>query len=122
MYEFLDTFAAHKVAPKVLSQTSDFTVAKVSIRIVFRGVYMAISVFLGCLLPFFGDFIALTGSLAAFTLQGGFIHHMIIKVCMLPNVTLFYHVETASCCEIPCCMYPAKLTSHTASLSVLILY
>lgn len=88
MYEFLDTFVATKVAPNVQAHSSDFTAPKIFLRFVFRGILVAISTFLACLLPFFGDFIALTGSLAAFTLQGGFIHHMIIKVWLACNIDI----------------------------------
>lgn len=56
----------------------------VLVRLVTRTIYIGISTFLGALLPFFGDFIALVGALAAFPLEWGLIHHMYLKVTYLP--------------------------------------
>ncbi|KAG0606815.1 hypothetical protein M758_9G170100 [Ceratodon purpureus] len=80
MYEFLDTSLAQKMFPVVKAQTNNYSFQKIASRFLLRGIFIGVSTFLGALLPFFGDFIALTGSMAAFTLQGGLIHHMIIKV------------------------------------------
>jgi hypothetical protein len=48
------------------------------------------STFLGALLPFFGDFIALVGALAAFPLEWGLVHHMYLKVTNLLMLLLLH--------------------------------
>lgn len=50
------------------------------VRFITRSTYIAISTFFGALLPFFGDFIALVGAMAAFPLESGLVHHMYLKV------------------------------------------
>ena len=64
----------------------------VLVRLFTRTTYIGISTFLAALLPFFGDFIALVGALAAFPLEWGLIHHMYLKVTHLPCF---------SCCVVP---------------------
>lgn len=94
MYEFLDTYVAHKLWPALKTETSSLSFLNLVSRFTLRGMYLIVSTFMGALLPFFGDFIALTGSMAAFTLQGGLIHHMIIQVPNLSiHVTYWYSMS-----------------------------
>jgi len=73
MYEFMDTYFARK-------DQSDWSLHSMLVRFITRGTYITVSTFLGALLPFFGDFIALTGAMAAFPLESGIVHHMYLKV------------------------------------------
>jgi hypothetical protein len=73
MYEFMDTHFARK-------DQGDWSAHSMLVRLITRGTYITISTFLGALLPFFGDFITLTGAMAAFPLESGIIHHMYLKV------------------------------------------
>jgi hypothetical protein len=73
MYEFMDTYFARK-------GQSDWSLHSMLVRFITRGTYITVSTFLGALLPFFGDFIALTGAMAAFPLESGIVHHMYLKV------------------------------------------
>jgi hypothetical protein len=81
MYEFMDTHFARK-------DRSEWSVHSMLVRFITRGTYITISTFLGALLPFFGDFIALTGAMAAFPLESGLIHHMYLKVFFSSTKTL----------------------------------
>ncbi len=76
MYEFMDTHFARK-------DQGDWSAHSMLVRLITRGTYITISTFLGALLPFFGDFITLTGAMAAFPLESGIIHHMYLKVSFL---------------------------------------
>ncbi|KAG0566231.1 hypothetical protein KC19_7G047800 [Ceratodon purpureus] len=73
IYEFMDTHFARK-------GDHEWSSHSVLVRLFTRTTYIGISTFLGALLPFFGDFIALVGALAAFPLEWGLIHHMYLKV------------------------------------------
>ncbi|KAG0607311.1 hypothetical protein M758_8G018700 [Ceratodon purpureus] len=73
IYEFMDTYFLKK-------GSHEWSFHSVLVRFITRTTYMAISTFLGALLPFFGDFVALTGALAAFPLEAALVHHMYIKV------------------------------------------
>ena len=73
IYEFMDTYFLKK-------GSHEWSFHIVLVRFITRTTYMAISTFLGALLPFFGDFVALTGTLAAFPLEAALVHHMYIKV------------------------------------------
>lgn len=73
IYEFLDTHYGRK-------GDHEWSRHSVLVRLVTRTTYIGVSTFLGALLPFFGDFIALVGALAAFPLEWGLVHHMYLKV------------------------------------------
>lgn len=73
IYEFMDTHFEKKGG-------HEWSTQRVIVRLVTRTTYILLSTFLGALLPFFGDFVALTGALAAFPLESGLVHHMYIKV------------------------------------------
>jgi hypothetical protein len=73
IYEFMDTYLLKK-------GSHEWSPHSVLVRFTTRTAYIALSNFLGALLPFFGDFVALTGALAAFPLEAGLAHHMYLKV------------------------------------------
>jgi len=73
IFEFMDTYFVKKGSHEWSSHS-------MIVRLVTRTTYIALSTFLGALLPFFGDFVALTGALAAFSLEAGLVHHMYLKV------------------------------------------
>ena len=51
-------------------------------RFITRVIYLALTTFVAALLPFFGDFIALTGSLSALPLDFVLVLAMTLKVCV----------------------------------------
>lgn len=63
---------------------STWSVWNITERFVSRVIYMALTTFVAALLPFFGDFIALTGSLSALPLDFVLVLAMTLKV-RLPN-------------------------------------
>ena len=52
------------------------------IRFLVRGSYVVLSTFVACLLPFFGDFISLTGSLCMMPLDLVLVLALFIKVSL----------------------------------------
>lgn len=92
IYEFMDTHFEKKGG-------HEWSTQRVIVRLVTRTTYILLSTFLGALLPFFGDFVALTGALAAFPLESGLVHHMYIKVisALLPPI-LPYARFARICC------------------------
>ncbi len=75
MYEFVDTFFGRNYDGK-----GDWSGHITFIRLLTRGTFIAIATFIGALLPFFGDFVALTGAFAIFPLNFGLVHLMYLKV------------------------------------------
>jgi hypothetical protein len=75
MYEFVDTFFGRNYGDK-----RDWSAHSTLIRFLTRGTFIAIATFFGALLPFFGDFVALTGALSVFPLNFGLVHLMYLKV------------------------------------------
>lgn len=73
IYEMMDTYFAKKGSHK-------WSTYSVLVRIITRTAYVALSTFLGALLPSFGDFVVVTGAVAAFPLEGALVHHMYLKV------------------------------------------
>ena len=59
---------------------STWSVWNIAERFVSRVIYMALTTFVAALLPFFGDFIALTGSLSALPLDFVLVLAMTLKV------------------------------------------
>jgi hypothetical protein len=83
MYEFMDTHFARK-------DQGDWSAHSMLVRLITRGTYITISTFLGALLPFFGDFITLTGAMAAFPLESGIPkqHFKVSHYVQLPSSTI----------------------------------
>ena len=77
IYEMMDTYFAKEGSHK-------WSTYSVLVRFITRTAYVALSTFLGALLPSFGDFVVVTGAVAAFPLEGGLVHHMYLKVCNSP--------------------------------------
>jgi hypothetical protein len=75
MYEFVDTFFGRNYDGK-----GDWSGHSTLIRFLTRGTFIAIATFIGALLPFFGDFVALTGAFSVFPLNFGLVHLMYLKV------------------------------------------
>ncbi|KAH8946658.1 hypothetical protein BDL97_12G107900 [Sphagnum fallax] len=75
MYEFVDTFFGRNYCDK-----RDWSAHSTLIRFLTRGTFIAIATFFGALLPFFGDFVALTGAISVFPLSFGLVHLMYLKV------------------------------------------
>ncbi len=75
MYEFVDTFFGRNYGGK-----GDWSGHSTLIRFLTRGTFIAIATFIGALLPFFGDFVALTGAFSVFPLNFGLVHVMYLKV------------------------------------------
>lgn len=73
-------------------------------RFVTRSAYMVLTTFVAALLPFFGDFIALTGSLSALPLDFVLVLAMTLKV---------------SCCSV-CYVTAAAMLLHTAADGLLL--
>lgn len=81
IYEFMDTYFEK-------SGSHEWSTHSVVVRLITRTTYIMLSTFLGALLPFFGDFVFLTGALAAFPLEAGLVHHMYLKVNQSPRARL----------------------------------
>ena len=64
-------------------------------RFVTRSIYIALTTFVAALLPFFGDFIALTGSLSALPLDFVLVLAMTLKVCFCPSLNMAFAVVHA---------------------------
>ena len=79
IYEFMDTFLLERFVTR-RNTAGEYSASNLLTRFVTRGTYLTITTFFGALLPLFGDFIALTGALAAFSLEVGIVHHMYLKV------------------------------------------
>ncbi|CAM6040597.1 unnamed protein product [Sphagnum compactum] len=75
IYEFVDTFFGRNYDDK-----GDWSGHSTLIRFLTRGTFIAIATFIGALLPFFGDFVALTGAFSVFPLNFGLVHLMYLKV------------------------------------------
>ena len=78
-YEFMDTRFQKK-------GSHEWSTHSMLVRLITRTSYMAFTTFCGCLFPFFGDFIALTGALAIFPLESGLVHHMYLKVSQFKSI------------------------------------
>jgi hypothetical protein len=75
----MDTFLLERFVTR-RNTAGEYSASNLLTRFVTRGTYLTITTFFGALLPLFGDFIALTGALAAFSLEVGIVHHMYLKV------------------------------------------
>ncbi len=91
MYEFVDTFFGRNYDGK-----GDWSGHSTLIRFLTRGTFIAIATFLGALLPFFGDFVALTGAFSVFPLNFGLVHLMFLKVIfqVCSSAPFFLHTVT----------------------------
>lgn len=68
------------------------------IRVIVRGGYTIISTFVACLLPFFGDFISLTGSLCMMPLDLVLVLALFVKVSFenpIPSPSLYQQAAKA---------------------------
>lgn len=77
------------------------------VRVVVRGGYTIISTFVACLLPFFGDFISLTGSLCMMPLDLVLVLALFVKVSFCPTFSLAFR------CLPPTSSLPLPFFRHT---------
>lgn len=99
IYEFMDTFLLERFVTR-RNTAGEYSASNLLTRFVTRGAYLAITTFFGALLPLFGDFIALTGALAAFSLEVGIVHHMYLKVSTRSSMQLAITYVTSHPCNV----------------------